>query len=209
MQSVMNRKIIVNKSKILYDREFTEESLKEDWDVTGGEWWVEKGVLNGRFRGNGGGILYSKKNYAGNVMLDFYGRTVAPCNNDLNFTWCSEGWDYGKNDAGISYIAGLQGWWEGKAGIERYPDFKVQAKTSILDFTPGEFYHIQAGIMEGVCFIFVNGNLVIEMTDPNPIDSNKYGKVGLGTYCSFNQYKNLRILSPAFEKVKFEYSPQF
>ncbi len=39
--------------------------------------------------------------------------------NDLNFTWNTMGWDKEKNDAGIGYIGGIQGWWEGKVGYLR------------------------------------------------------------------------------------------
>jgi hypothetical protein len=209
MTSIKGRSILLNQSEILYDRKFTEQSLKEDWEITAGEWWTEDGIMNGRFRGNGGGILYSKASYPGDIMLDFYGRTVAPSNNDLNFTWCSAGWDFEKNDSGIGYIAGLQGWWESKVGIERYPKCVIAAKTAIFDFEPGRFYHIQAGILHGSCFIFIDDRLAIEMSDPDPIDSNKYGRIGLGTYCSFNQYKDFKIYKLASEKVKFSYTPQF
>lgn len=209
MITVDCNKLLLEKSKILYDKPFSEDSLHSDWEITGGEWWVEDGVLNGRFRGNGGGLIYSKENYPGDIMLDFYGRTVAPCNNDLNFTWCAAGWDYERNDADISYIAGLQGWWEGKAGIERYPQCALSSKTEIFQYTPGEFYHIQAGIVKGVSFIFVNGKLVIDLRDPDPIDSKKYGKIGFGTYCSFNQYKNFKLYRLASEKASFTYTPNF
>ena len=209
MVTVNNNILLLEKSKILYDRPFSQQSLHEDWEATGGEWWVENGVLSGKYRENAGGLIYSKQSYPGNIMLDFYGRTVAPCNNDLNFTWCSAGWNYANNDAGISYIAGLQGWWESKAGIERYPECTIAAKTANFSYTPGEYYHIQAGIVEGVSFIFVNGKLIIDLCDPNPIDSTKYGKIGLGTYCSFNQYRDFKLYQLAFEKAEFSYTPNF
>lgn len=209
MKAVKNHRLLLDQSEILYDRPFSPQSLHEDWEITGGEWWVENGILNGRYRENGGGLIYCRGNYPGNIMLDFTGRTVAPCNNDLNFTWYSAGWDDERNDAGISYIAGLQGWWEGKAGIERYPECALEAKTGIMPYTPGEFYRIQAGIVEGVNFIFVNGELVTELGDPDPIDCSKYGKVGLGTYCSFNQYRDFKIYRLAFEDAAFTYTPNF
>lgn len=208
MVTVKRKRIDVEHSEILYDREFTEQSLAEDWEAAAlGKWWVEDGVLNGRYPGNGGGILYSKKSYQGDILLDFYGRTVAPCNNDLNFVWRAEGWDYRTNDAGVGYIAGLQGWWEGKAGIEKYPECSLFASTAIFDYTPGKFYHIQAGIVEDSCFIYVDEKLVLELSDPDPIDSSKYGRVGLGTYCSFNQYRDFKILRPVWEKENFSYTP--
>ena len=209
MKTINNHKLLLDKSEILYDKPFNTESLAADWEITGGDWWVEDGILNGVYRENGGGLVYSKANYPGNIMLDFFGRTVSPCDNDLNFTWHAAGWDYEHNDAGISYIAGLQGWWEAKAGIERYPECMLEAKNGMFPYKPGQFYHIQAGIVEGVNFIFVDGQLVLELRDPNPIDSEKYGKIGFGTYCSFNQYRDFKLYQLAYEDATFTYTPNF
>ena len=70
-----------------------------------------------------------QKHFPGNVLLEFEGRTVPPCSNDLNFTWRSAGWNEETDDAGVSYIAGLAGWWEGKTGIEHYPRYLCRAAT--------------------------------------------------------------------------------
>ncbi|MEA4889142.1 MAG: hypothetical protein VB070_06735 [Clostridiaceae bacterium] len=209
MLDIMGKRILANQSQILYDRPFSRESLNEDWAVADGEWWIEDGWLTGRIYENRGGFIYTKNNYAGDIMLDFYGRTVPPCNNDLNFTWHSQGWDKCQNDAGIGYIAGLNGWWTGKTGIEKYPECKIQATTSIQKFEAGRSYHIQAGSVQGQCFIFVDGRLAIELKDPSPIDSVEYGKVGFGTYCSYIQVRDFKLFRPATEDVSLEYTAHF
>lgn len=207
MFNIMGKKILLDKSEILYNRPFSDDSIKEDWDIATGEWRVENGWLAGKNIINGGGIIYSKNTYPGDIMLDFYGRTVPPCNHDLNFTWCSEGWDYSKNDAGISYIAGIEGWWTSKTGIEKYPECNLQAMTSLLDFKPGRIYHIQAGILQNYCFIFVDGKLAVEMRDSNPIDSKKFGKIGFGTYCSSIQIRDFKLYGLVSEDAHMEYTP--
>lgn len=209
MLNIMGKRILPDKSELLFDKPFSTQSLKENWDIASGEWWIDNGWLTGRNRENGGGLIYSRGNYTGNIMLDFYGRTVPPCSNDLNFTWCAQGWDFKKNDAGIGYIAGINGWWSGKTGMEKYPECNIQATTSLLDFEAGRTYHIQAGIIQGQCFIFVEGKLAIELKDPNPIDSEKYGKVGFGTYCSFIQVRDLKIYRLVTKVVNMHYTPQF
>lgn len=207
---LMGKEIDLDKSPVLYDRPFTAATLAEDWEISGGEWQVgDEHWLTGLFRGNGGGILYSRGHYPGNVLLEFDGCTVPPCSNDLNFTWCSAGWNQAANDAGISYIAGLQGWWDGKAGIEHYPECRCSAQTPLLAFTPGQIYRIQAGSIDGHCFIFVDGRLVIELQDPDPIDSSLYNRVGIGTYASHIRVRNFQLRQITWQKIRTSYSPTF
>lgn len=209
VMDIMGKKILLDKSELLYDKPFSAGNLNEDWDIATGEWWVDDGWLTGRIRENGGGLIYSRNNYTSDILLDFSGRMVPPCTNDLNFIWHAQGWDFKNNDSGIGYIAGIKGWWTGKTGIERYPECNLQATTSILDFEPGRTYHIQAGIVQGISFIFVNSNLVIELKDPDPIDSEKYGKVGFGAFCSYIQVRDLKIYQLATEDVCMQYTSQF
>ena len=209
MLNIMGKEIILDKSKILYDRPFSEQSINEDWEVATGEWWLEKDWLTGRFYGNGGGYIYSKGNFQGDIMIDFFGRTVPPCENDLNFTWHTEGWDFMANDAGKGYIAGIQGWYAGKTGIEKYPECNIQATTGLLDFVAGETYHIQAGTIQNMCFIFINGRLAVELKDPMPFDMAMYGKVGIGTYCSYIQVKSFKVYGLFSEDTDLKYTPNF
>ena len=209
MLQVMGKKIILEKSKLLYDKPFTQENLKADWEVATGEWWLEKEWLTGKIRENAGGYIYHKGDFSGNIMMDFYGKTVLPCGNDLIFVWHTEGWNFSVNDAGRGYIGALGGWWEGKSGIEKYPECKIQATTSAFKFEAGKEYHIQAGSVDGQCFIFVDGVLVIEMKDPEPFNSNICKKVGFGTYCSYIQIKDFKVYGLIAEDVSLKYEANF
>lgn len=206
---IMAKEIDLENSKILYKEQFSKEILKQYWEPVSGEWWIEDEWLVGKNPGNFGGMIYSKNDYMGNILMDFEGRTILPSSNDLNFTWASQGWDSQNNDAGISYIAGLEGWWEGKAGMEKYPECKVSTATPLFDFEPGRLYHIQAGSIDGHCFIFVDGKLIIEMTDPEPIDTSLYAKIGFGTYASYIQVRNLIVREIKWDKFEMSYTPNF
>ena len=50
-------------------------------------------------------------------MLDFEARTIPPCTHDINCMW-SGSWDYETNTRALAYVAGLEGWWDGKVGFE-------------------------------------------------------------------------------------------
>ena len=120
MLYIMSKEIDVEKSEILYAPVFDEQTLAQDWEVSGGDWSVENGWVTGTYRENAGGLIYTYREFPGDIMLDFKAKSIPPCNNDLNFSWKTTGWDYEINDAAEGYIAGLNGWWENKAGIERY-----------------------------------------------------------------------------------------
>lgn len=65
-----------------------------------------------------GGILWYKENFDKPVMITFTAATVAPATRDVNAVFCAN-WDDEQNDLGDSYVCGLNGWYENKAGVER------------------------------------------------------------------------------------------
>lgn len=206
---IMERKIDLARSPVLAEGPRSDAELEREWEYVNGTWHVEDGWVTGRHTGNSGGILYSKRHFPGDVLIEFEGRTIPPCKNDLNFTWCAAGWDAAADDAGVSYIGGLGGWWEGKAGIEHYPECTVRAATPLLPIEAGRVYFIQAGSVAGHCFIFVDGRLVLEMFDPAPIDTRQCGKVGLGTYASQIQARAFRVRQIVSEPHHQVYHPAF
>ena len=110
---------------------------------------------------------------------------------------------------GMAYVTGLQGWWTGKVGIEKSPEYTFMVGTPLLDFTPGELYHIIAGSIDGHCFIFANGQLLLEAMDPDPIDNQKFTKVGLEAYCSLIRVRNFKIRQIVWKPVEMKYEPEF
>ena len=207
MLNIMRKVIDINNSEVLYDRQFNQSELQLYWKVCGGEWWVEGEWLTGKHPKNTPGIIISKEDYRGNVMLDFEARTVIPSSHDIDCMW-NGSWDEDKNERGVAYVAGIEGWWEGKVGFEKSPEYKFNALTPLMDFKPGRIYHIQVGSIDGHCFIFIDGKLALEFTDPEPIDSQRYAKVGFEAYCSHIQIRNLKIRRIRWEFVDSHYKPE-
>ena len=90
----------VRAGELLFREDFS-EGWKERWEITGGEWNAAGGVLDGLYRGNAGGLIYTREQFPGNIIMDFYGKMIAPCNNDLNFSFRAKGWDDQKGDAAL------------------------------------------------------------------------------------------------------------
>lgn len=204
------KKIDLQTCKILYNRPFTAVSLEEDFETASGSWSVDsQGWLTGLHRDNSGGILYSKKGYNCDVIMEFTARTVPPCCNDLNFVFRTCGWNYEKNDADRGYIGGLGGWWTNNVGLEKYPTCLPRALTPLFSLEAGKSYHIVTGSISGHCFIFVDGKLLLEMTDPAPEDFADCGRFGFGTYASHIQFRDFTLYRADFTPHSISYHTAF
>ncbi len=208
MLEIMGKTIDLEKSKILFNEPIAANTFADQWIIHGGDWRVQDEWLTGKNPGNFAGMIFLNGDYPGNVLVDFEARTVLPCTHDIDFMW-NGSWDDARKQRGPAYIAGVEGWWDGKVGIEKSPDYKLTAVTPLFDFDPGRTCRIQGGSIDGHCFIFVNGRLALEMTDPNPIDSRKFTQVGFEAYCSHVQIRNVKVMRIAWQPCARKYEPEF
>ena len=206
---LMKKQILLDSSEVLYEKSsFTQKEFNEGWTVHHSEWNVEDGSLIGENKGNWPGMAILKQDFPGNILVEFEAQTVLPSSHDINVMWNGE-WLADTDQRGIAYVAGLEGWWTGKVGIEKSPDFKFMVGTPLLDFEPGKLYKIQAGSIDGHCFIIANGELLLEAMDPDPIDNQKYTKVGLEAYCSKIKIRNIVIRQINWKAIEMKYEPEF
>lgn len=208
MIQLMKKKLFPENMEILYNRPFSEESLAEDFEIKGGKWHVEDGWLIGENRTNFAAMAISKADYFGPVLMEFDAATVLPCTHDINVMWHGS-WNEETNTRDVAYVAGLQGWWDGKVGFERSPEYTFKVGTKAFEFELGRTYHMQVGDVGGHIFVVVDGKLLIEITDPNPIDDQKYGKIGFEAYCSKLKFSNLCIRRLEYTEDKKSYVAEF
>ena len=208
MLKLMKKNVDLSALESLYDEPFSTASVERDFEVRGGEWTLEGEWLTGKNRENNPGMIISKQDFFGPVMLDFEARTVPPCTHDINWMW-SGSWDYETNTRALAYVCGLEGWWDGKVGFEKSPEYKYNCGTKLFHFTPGRIYHIQCGSIGGHIFCLIDGELAIETTDPDPIDQTKFGRIGFEAYCSHIQIRNLKIKRLTWQDNDACYIPEF
>ena len=204
---IMKKRILLDRSEVLYDKPFGPDSLTADWEARRGEWSTDGEWLTGVGALNDTGMITGRRPYFGNVMLEFQARTVAPSNHDIDCMW-NGSWDPATNKPATAYIMGLPGWWSGKVGFEKSPDYKLHAMTPLFDFQAGRIYRVQVGSVDGHLFLFADGQLLIEATDPDPIDNTIHGLVGLEAYSATIQFRNLIIRRLAFQPREQKYAPQ-
>ncbi|MBV5314174.1 MAG: hypothetical protein JZU47_12805 [Prolixibacteraceae bacterium] len=102
------------------------------------------GWLEGENPKNWPGMAVLKQDFPGNVLVEFEAQTILPSSHDINVMWNGE-WLASTDQRGTAYVAGLQGWWTGKVGIEKSNDYKFMCGTALFHFEPGKIYKIQAG----------------------------------------------------------------
>ena len=208
MIHLMHKRIDPDVMEILYDVPFTPEHFARDFEVRDGSWHVQDGLLIGESRRNFASMALLKQSFYGSVCLDFRAKVLEPCTHDINCMW-SGSWDEVTNTRALAYVAGIGGWWDGKIGFEKSPEYALNCGTKLFNFEPGRFYHMQCGSIGGHVFVIVDGQLAIEATDPDPIDQSRFGRVGFEAYCTRVAYTDFKIRRASYEPIEEMYQPEF
>lgn len=202
---LLGKKIIVDASPVVLSYQ-PDENWKEVWEDKGGQWTYEDGYLVGCETENKGGILLSKRRFDKDVMMSFTVASVLPATRDLNAVYCTT-WDEEINYLKKSYISGLNGWYEGKSGIERFPEDDLRALTPLYHYEPGKEVRMTVGAIEGHNFLIVDGVLIQELIDN--MDPIVGGHVGFSPYSTKLKIKDIEVREIYWEKREQSYLPEF
>ena len=196
-------------SELIYSvNEFDEKSFEENFEVKSGTWYAEDGWAVGKNPKMCPGMIVSKKDFIGNVMVEITAETVSPSTHDINVMINGE-WDEEKDIRGNAYVAGVEAFWHGNVGFEKSPEYKLTAATPLFDFDPSKEHNFKMGNIDGKIFVLVDDKLCLEITDPDPLDADKYGKIGFEAYSSWWRFKNLNVYKLKYEKIEEYYNPEF
>ena len=201
--------VFLNDGETIYEcSEFTEKGLSEDYDIKGGTWYVEDGWVVGKNPNCCPGMLVSKKDYCGHVLLEVTVKMVSPSTHDINIM-INGSWDEKKNRRDLAYVTGLEAFWHGNIGFEKSPEYKLTAATQLFDFNPNREYRLQFCNTVGMIFVLADQKLALEITDPDPIDVSRYGKFGFEAFSSWWKFKNVKLKKLSYKMVQEKYIPEF
>lgn len=198
------KKVLFDKSPVVFSYK-PDENWRDYITPKSGNWYYEDGALIGFEPGNFGGIAFINKYFDKDVMLSFKGSTVLPATRDLNAVWAAH-WDDETDYLGSSYVCGLNGWWEDKAGIERNATSNLYSTTSAYKYKGGTEVQMVCGSINGHCFMTVDELLVTELIDPSPISG---GYAGFSAYCTKLRITEIEVREIVWEEFHQEYTPQF
>jgi hypothetical protein len=205
---LLDKEIDPDRSRILFDTIITPDNFQDHFMTHNSQWSVEDGWITGRNPDESAGMAILKQDFPGNILLDFEASTIPPSTHDINFMWNGE-WSERLNSCENAYIGSICGWYSNRIGIERSPEYKLVATTPNPDFEPGRVYRIQAGSINGNCFIFIDGRLAIELNDPDPLDTGKYTKVAFTAWKSHIRIRNISIRKIEWTPLTLGYKPEF
>ena len=198
------KKILFEKSPVVFSYK-PDGSWRDYVTPKSGNWYYEDGAIIGFEPKNKGGIAFVNKYFDKDVMLIFKASTVLPATRDLNAVWAAH-WDDEKNYLGVSYVCGLNGWWENKAGIEKNLASNIFACTNSYKYIGGTEITMVCGSVNGHCFMTVDGELVSELVDPDPISG---GYVGFSAYCTKLRITEIEVREIVSEPFRQSYVPEF
>lgn len=201
--------VYLNDSETIYSQgEFTDEILSRDYEVKSGSWYVENGWVVGKNPDMCPGMIISKKDFFGNNMLEVTCKMVSPSTHDINIM-INGSWDTKKDCRDIAYVTGLEAFWHGNIGFEKSPEYKLTAATQLFEFDAEKEYRLSFGNIDGKIFVLVDGKLALEITDPDPIDVTKYGKIGFEAYSSWWKFKDVSVKKLNYKKLTEQYVKEF
>lgn len=196
-------------SELLWEqKEFDDAIFNDNFVVKSGSWTTEDGWVVGKNPDMCPGMIVSKNDFFGNVMVEITGKMIAPSTHDIDVMINGE-WDEEKDERGNAYVAGVEGFWHGNVGFEKSPEYKLTAATQLFDFDPEVEHNFKMGNIDGKIFVLIDGKLCLEITDPQPLDTSKYGKIGFEAYSSHWKFKNLRVFKLKYEHIKEYYNKEF
>ena len=201
--------VYVNDSEVLYEvDEFTQEIFERDFDIKSGEWKVEDGWIIGKNPEMCPGMIVSKADYFGSVMLECTVKMIPPSTHDINIM-INGSWDEVNDKRDLAYVTGMEAFWHGNIGFEKSPEYKLVAATQLFDFDPDIEHTMLFGNMDGRIFVINDGKLCLEVFDPDPIDTSKYGKIGFEAFSSWFKVKNIKVRKINYKKIPNKYIREF
>ncbi len=199
----------LKKSELLFSREsFTDADFQKDFSVKFGAWSVENGWIVGKNPKMCPGMIVSNGDFFGDVMVEITAQMVAPSTHDINVMIHGE-WDEEKDERGLAYVSGVEAFWHGNVGFEKSPEYKLTAATPLFSFDPAAEHNFKMGNVGGKVFVLVDNELCLEITDPDPLDTMRYGKIGFEAYSSAWKFKDLKVWQLHATQVKEYYNPEF
>ena len=207
---LVEKRIIADKCKTLL-KYSPDENFTDIFEIKAGEWCYKDGYLIGKETGNKGGILYTKQVFDKPVMISFTAASVPPATRDVNAVFCAS-WDDEKDDLGDSYVCGVGGWYDNRAGIERNVKGKngvcsFRSLTGAYKYRAGKEIRLTCGAINGHLFMVIDDELIAEYAETaEPLTT---GHIGFSPYCTVLKIKDIEIKEIYYEDVTEGYLPEF
>ena len=209
--SLVGKTIDLSQSTLLMEEDFSSGKLDpSQWIAMGdASWTVKDGALEGVWNSDGilkHGQIFSQQTFQGDILMEFEAETVPPSDHDIIWWWNTQLND-DSNHWKSGYLGGLGGWWSNQVGMERIDgDEACMAMTPLFSLEPGKKYKFQTGSVDGALFLLIDGQVIMEFRDPDPLGTDAPSRIGFGVFQSHIRIGNLRVSKPEWETATTSYT---
>lgn len=138
-------------------------------------------------------FLWTTNVFKDDIAVEFDAACVGEPASDINFVICGKSPNYPPPESSL-YLFGIGGWGNTRTGVERAPDYKWKMLTGGFTIQPGRTYHVLAGRLGAMLYLFIDGKLVIEARDPHPLPPE--GQFAFHVYHNTVRFRNLVVRTP-------------
>ena len=173
--------------------DFERSQLGQNYEKTGGNWRIENGQL--RVQGARNHPLWLLRTLPSEVRIEFDARSESP-EGDIKVEVFGDGTSHAEVERyeATSYVIIFGGWNNSRnvlARMDEHGDDRVLGRP--LEVEPGRTYHFVIERVGGTLSVWVDGRLLVEMDDPQPLRGRGHDHFGFNNWQSQLWFDNLKI----------------
>ena len=176
-----------------YVDRFDRDRLGEDWKRTGGNWRLENGQLH--VRGARNRPLWLLRMLPREVRIEFDARSET-LDGDIKVELFGDGASFAKADSYVAsgYVVIFGGWHNSKNVIARMDEHgadRVVGPSRAVE--PGRTYHLRIERRGADVTVWVDDEVLVEMTDSDPLQGRGHDHFGFNNWQSEVWFDNLEV----------------
>ncbi len=176
-----------------YTDHFERAQLGQDWKKTGGNWRIERGEL--RVRGARNHPLWLLRTLPHDVRVEFNVRSETP-DGDIKVEIFGDGASYAKTESykATSYVIIFGGWNNTRNVLARMDEHGAdRVEGAPRKVEPGRVYHFRIERVGAKLSVWVDDELLLEMSDPEALEGRGHDHFGFNNWQSDLWFDNLKI----------------
>jgi hypothetical protein len=173
--------------------DFERSQLGQNYEKTGGNWRIENGQL--RVQGARNHPLWLLRTLPREVRIEFDARSESP-EGDIKVEVFGDGTSHAEAERyeATSYVIIFGGWNNSRnvlARMDEHGDDRVEGGPRKVE--PGRTYHFVIERVGGTLSVWVDGQVLVEMDDPEPLRGRGHDHFGFNNWQSRLWFDNLKV----------------
>jgi hypothetical protein len=176
-----------------FSDDFERAQLGEDYKSTGGNWQIERGQLH--VHGAKNRPLWLLRALPQEIRIEFDARSDT-AEGDIKVEVFGDGASHAEQESYVatSYVV-IFGGWNNSANVlarmDEHGDDRVVGRP--VKVVPGKTYRFRIDRIDGTLTVWVDGELLVEMDDSEPLQGRGHDHFGFNNWKSSVWFDNLKV----------------